>query len=272
MSLRRIGFAEEELFSCAAWPDARLGVYAAIHGEVAVLRLSTGVRLDLSLIGAYVHQRGFPVLRESESFSVCSLIDFHALGRSRPHETAVFFGRAALGYASIYAGSIGVEYFNDSVLGFDAAGPAIGIAAREKIRASLSEAICRIPLVANEGDRMPVTVSIRDLDAPGVCPAFLIDSGSEYSSINHVFVRDHSKSARLQRHVKRAVRKATGIDVPLELPNGEVIPLNMRVEEPPEYSVDVGVDRLDRVLGIDFLRRWIPVFDFPGRELALFDY
>jgi hypothetical protein len=47
----------------------------------------------------------------------------------------------------------------------------------------------------------------------------------------------------------------------------------MQVEQAaPTYVVDVGVDHVDGSLGIDFLRRWLQVFDFPSRELLLFDY
>jgi hypothetical protein len=127
-------------------------------------------------------------------------------------------------------------------------------------------------LVGNAGDGPPITISVRDVDAPKAQPAFLMSSGDDRSTIALSYLRTHRSGRRLKQ-VERATRKGTPVEVELDLPSGVRIPLDMGIEHvAPTYAVDVGVDRLDGSLGIDFLRRWLQVFDFPSRELLLFDY
>jgi hypothetical protein len=272
MTLRKLGFKDDEVSTCVAWPDGRLGVRAEIEGKEAVMLIATSVRLDLSLIASYVHSRGFPIVRSNDSFSVCSLSEFRALGRSRPHDTAVLFGEPESGYSSSFAGSIGVGFLHDSIVGLDAGWPAIGVSTRAELSNGLAEPVCRIPLVGDAGDGPPITCSVRDVEAPNAQPAFLISSGGDRSTIALSYFRAH-RSGRGLKQVERAARKGIPFEVELDLPNGVRIPLNVRIDQvAPTYAVDVGVDHLDGSLGIDFLRRWLQVFDFPSRELLLFDY
>ncbi len=272
MSLARIGFTEGERYPCLGWADARLGARAEIHGEKAVLLLSTGVRLDVALDGSYVHRRGFPVLRHGNGFDVCALTDFHALGRGRPHETAVFFSGDESG-APDYAGAIGVEYFKDGLLGLDAAGPTAGLSTEPSVRECFTSAVCRLPMVPDAGSGLPVTVAIRELNAPDARLALLVHTGLRDSYLTWSYVRANWCKGRSLRAAERALRRRGVVDVELELPRLGPLRVQMRIAPaPPNFVVDVGVNELHGVLGIDVLRRWMQVFDFPGRELALFDY
>jgi hypothetical protein len=167
---------------------------------------------------------------------------------------------------------VGVDYLNDAVLGLDAAGPAIGLSTRDEIRAWPEPPACAIALVADTGDRLPVTVALRDRRA-AAAPALMIGSGYDRSALTLSYIRTHWSEHRLRRAAERAIRSEKSVEVPIELPGGQVLEIPFQViEDPPKYLVPLGVDELHGVLGIDFLRRWMQVFDFPGRQLLLFDY
>lgn len=272
MSLKRIGFADDEVFRCVAWTDGRVGVNAEIHGEKAVLLLNTALRLDVRLSGPYAHRRGFPLVRGSEAAGNCSLTEFRALGRSRRYDDARFMGAPQPDTTSIYAGEIGIDYLSDAVLGVDAAGPHIGLSTRDEISPWSISPVCRIPLVPESGPRLAVTVALRDGHAPEAAPAFAFGTGYPFSYLSEAYVKDRWSRKTLKRLSPEVGSKRT-VPVPLTLPNGDVISLAMRIETgPPEYVVDTGMGELQGMLGIDFLRRWMQVFDLPGRELLLFDY
>lgn len=256
------------------WPDARLLVEADLEGDSAYLLLDTRCRLDISLSREYTQHRGFPFQRRDEAFVMVRFDTFAALGRSRPHDQACAFGMdVPEPEHSIYAGSLGVLYLNDAMLGVDAAGPVVALSTRSEIRASFPESLCRLPLVHNALDRLPLTQSLTDLEAPAAVPTFLLSTGTERSSISINYVQHQWRKHSLRWKAKRAHRKGGTVPLRLQLPNGDPVHMEAAVEsDMPEYIGEVGVRQIDGVLGVDFLRRWMQVFDFPGRELVLFPY
>lgn len=272
MSLARIGFTVDETFECDAWPDGRLLVRAELQGESAHLLLDTACHLDLSLRRGYTQHRDFVFERRTETWVMCSVTEFSALGRSRPHDVACAFGAdVPAPEPSTYAGSLGTLYLNDAILALDAAGPCIGFSTRAAIRERFSDAVCRIPLLPDVPDRMPVTQAIPDRSAPDALPTFLLSTGSA-SSVSLEYTR-RNWPRLLRWKVARAHRKHSTIALPLGLPNGSGVEIKaFVVDRMPEYVSSGELPRIDGVLGVDFLRRWIQVFDFPGGELALFDY
>lgn len=273
MSLARIGFMAEEIHGCVAWRDARLGVRAEIHEEKAVLLLSTGLRLDLYLDGSYVLRRGFAVHRRNHSFGVCALTDFRALGRSRPHDAATFSESHRSNGAGRYAGRIGVEYWRDGVLGLDAAGPSIALSTGEAVREHFSDATCRIPLVSDTDSALPVTTEVEECNAHEGRPALLIDTAGPISYLTWSYVQSHWRERKVLRAARRALKKGGTVNVEVLFPHLDPVRVDFRIRpSPPDYVVDIGVPEIHGVLGIDVLRRWMQVFDIPGRELALFNY
>lgn len=273
MSLANAGFLPEEIHKGVAWPDGRLGAHAEIQAETAVLLVSTGLRLDVYLEGSYVQRRGFSVLRREESFEVCAMPEFRALGRSRLHDTAVFSESRRTDGDGTYAGSIGVEYWKDGIVGLDAAGPSVSLSHREAVREHFGKAVCRIPLVPDTGSGLPVTVEVGESNAYEGRPALLIDTGVPDSCLTWSYVQSYWQKGRLRRAARWALRSGGKIDVEILLPGLDPIRTGFRIQpNPPHYLVDVGVREIHGVLGIDLLRRWIQVFDFPGRQLALFNY
>jgi hypothetical protein len=185
----------------------------------------------------------------------------------------VFGGDPTPGKDPIYAGRLGVEYMDDAVLGLDPAGPALGLTARAEIRSWPEPPASIIPLVPGAGGQMPVTLALRDQHAPTATPALMLDAGGQSSYLTRSYVEKNWSGFWLRRSGMRALRKQKNVGLPLALPNGETVEIDVHVaEEPPRYVVPLGVDELHGVLGIDFIRRWMSVFDFPGRELLLFDY
>ncbi|HEX7051142.1 MAG TPA: hypothetical protein VF188_13120 [Longimicrobiales bacterium] len=271
MTLLRLGFLAGELFDCHIWRDATLGVYAEIEGEQALCAIDTSLRLDLALDATYVLRRNLPVLRRNDAFGVCQLRAFQAFGRGRPHEAATFFGEPAPDSTSIFAGRIGAELLHDCILGLDPAGPAVGCSQRPELRASLPAPLERIPFIPQPESALPLTRALIDGHAPHARPAFLVASAGAGSYLCIDYVRENWRDGRLRRSAERALRRNRGIEVPIRLPSGRSICVPLRVHpDPPEYVVDVAAKRIDGVLGVDFLRRWLAVFDFPGRALLLF--
>lgn len=274
LGLKDLGFSPEEIFAGGAYSDGRQLVRAETQGEEAWLLLDTKVRLDLSLQLAYVRRRGLSIERDysPNEYAVCRLTEFSALGKSRPHDVACAFGDEGWD-AGNYAGALGMGYIEEHIVGVDCAGPSVALTQRDAVRSSFSRGAYRIPLVPGTLSRLPVTQALGDGHAPTATPAFLLSTGAEQSSISLTYVKEHWTERRL---VRRAVRASEGkgtVSLSLVLPDSSIVRLNALVDaEGPEYITDVGVGRIDGVLGIDFLRRWMQVFDFPGAELVLFDY
>jgi hypothetical protein len=227
--------------------------------------------LDVALAGTFVHDRSLTVERFTESFGVCHLPGFAALGRFREAGRTVFHGQVESGGGSAYAGKLGVLYFNDGVMALDAAGPAVALTGRSEPTVNGPNPTHRLVLSETSLDGLPVTSSLHD--EHGVAHRFQIATGTTYS-----YVYLSSLEARWPRRQMWRARWAnrTRKTIPLQLrfPNGDTQEVRCYVlrDPPEEYISQIDTLPLTGSLGVDLLRAWIQVFDFPRHELQLYDY
>jgi hypothetical protein len=268
--LQRLGFPDDSVFPVVRAAE-RLIVAAKIEGDDAVLILDTGMRLDVYLDRSYVERRGFTIEWLGDRFGVCPTGDFVVLGRQRVFHTATVQALPTeKGYDPAYAGTLGTMFFNDGLLGLDwASGEIARTSQHAAIRALLPDPTHRLGLLPNVQDGVPFTRSLR-IDGLRTTPTFAVASGR--SSWISARVANRTSS---QRHSLDEIGLARNekFDVPLVFPNTTPMQHSMRIHTSIEqYGKGWGVPECDKILGGDFLRRWLVVLDIPAGQLLLYDY
>lgn len=270
MLLQRLGFPADSVFPLVRSAE-HLVVAAEIEGEDVLLTLETGMRLDVFLDRSYVDRRGFAVEWRGDRFGVCPTGEFVVLGRQRAFDTATVRALPTKdGADSAYAGAVGTMLFNDGLLGIDqASGEIARVSRHADVRALLPEPAHRLALIPNVQDSVPFTRSL-NVDGLRTTPTFLIASDQRSWISARLAARIASDGHRLD-DVDLTLDKK--VDVPLNFPNTPPLEHAMWIHTSVEqYGKMWGVSRCDGILGIDFLRRWLVVFDFPARQLLLYDY
>ena len=268
--LQRLGFPDDSVFPVIRAAE-RLLVAAKIDGENAILTLDTGLRLDVYLDRSYVERRGFAIEWRGDQFGVCPTGDFVMLGRQRVFNTATVQALPAeKGQDPAYAGTLGTMFFNDGLLGIDQASGEIARTSHyADVRALLPDPTHRLDLLPNVQDGVPFTRSLR-IDGLRTTPTFAVASGRSSWISARIATRVSSERHSLDE-VELALEEK--FDVPLVFPNTAPMQHSMRIHTSIEqYGKGWGVPECDGILGTDFLRRWLVVFDFPTGELLLYDY
>ena len=161
-------------------------------------------------------------------------------------------------------------FFNDGLLGIDqASGEIARTSHHAAVRALLPNPTHRLDLLPNVQDSVPFTRSLK-IDGLRTTPTFAVSSDRTSWISAHIATR-----VSLERHSLDETGLALNekCDVPLVLPNTPPMRHAMGIHTSIEqYGKGSGVAECDGILGADFLRRWLVVFDFPARQLLLYDY
>jgi len=251
--------------------DGRIMVPAVAAGQSVRFLLDTRLRLDLRINIGYAAQQGWAYERRNASWGMSPLADVFALGYARPHSEVVVGGTEEESKTVYYtSGTLGVQYVNKGVLALDPVDVAVGLSQRSEMVTTLPAGSHRVALVEATLDRLPVTLDLTDEDAPGHHPRFLIDTARPSSVVSLRYTEHAWRSAWRRRSARRAEARNGKTDVHLCLPSAESVDVEMFVvaEIDPGYVADLGT-HLDGYLGLDFLYRWLPIFDFPRSALWL---
>lgn len=273
MLLERLGFPRDSIYTGDVRKDGRVFVNALIQGETAILAVSTGVRIDVHLQRNYVEHRGFPIEWRRNSFGVCPTREFVVLGRQRRFDTAVVAIEPYDGpLHPTYAGSVGTMFFNDGLLAIDqASGEVARVERAESVREQLPAPTFMLPLLPGTDDRTAFTsvITVEDIDGP---LTLQLSSGRGTSVLSNRVI-SRSRSRRARSRYEGAHTATTRLDVPLTLPGARTLCHSMYViDRVDTYARQFGLEAFDGILGADFLRRWITVFDYPAGCLMLYDY
>ena len=227
------------------------------------------MRVDVRLERTYVERRGFPVEWRNDTFGVCQVGEFTMMGRQRRFDTAmVGASRTDLTGFDQYAGEVGTMFFNDSVLALDFV--EARVARADTVPVTLPPSIVDLPLVPEAQDGVPfvASIAVEGMSAPGT---FLIDSSNKQSWLSIDYVR-RAASDRLAHALEKRMEGATTTERSITLPGGPSVEHELWVGSWIARDVGRWGVRCDGILGADFLRRWIPVFDFQAQRLRLADY
>jgi hypothetical protein len=130
-----------------------------------------------------------------------------------------------------------------------------------------------VPLLPGVLDALPITAGLADRREADHRPVLLIDTARDYSILSLKFTERYWSSPLRRWAARRACRRDGSITVSFLLPGGGTAALDVLMvpECRPSYGAELAVI-VDGYLGLDFLYRWLPVMDFVGRELVLFDF
>jgi hypothetical protein len=273
MLLERLGLPRDSIYTGEVARDGRIFVRALIEGETAILTVSTGMRIDVRLERSYAERRGFPIEWRRNAFGVCPTGEFVVLGRQRRFDTAVVGIEQHEGKAHpTFAGAVGTMFFNDGLLAIDqASGEIARVDRADSVRERLPAPTFMLPLLPGTDDRTAFTsvIAVEDTDGP---LTFQLASGRGTSLLSDRVI-GRSRSRRAASRYKDACATTDRLDVPLVLPGETMLEQSMFVRDWVDtHARQYGLDAFDGILGADFLRRWITVFDYPAGRLLLYDY
>lgn len=246
---------------------------AIVDGDAKLLMISSFLQGPLMLFGEYVRERDFPVLDWKAPYGTCFVEEITVMGRTLS-EIEARFDTWNSPTKSGHIGWLCTDFFQDGVLGIDCADCVAGLATRHFDTGEHERLISRLPFASERQDQLPILVGIRDTDASGARPLFAVDSGRTSSTIYWSYVRESWSSSWGRWEARRKLKGNKKIELRLMLPEGEEVEIQAQVRaDPSESALEFEEsDRVAGILGMDFLRRWVPVFDFPKRELLLFRY
>lgn len=253
--MQTLGFADSEIHRVVLDEELRPFVPTSWCGEDGYFQIHTSSRLDLSLDGAGVRSGKLQRLRGRDEFEVWSAEQTTLLGVPRPAGEVTVFPTSEKG--NVF-GSIGATYFENWVFAFDPAGPHVAASRRDV--AFVESAAIRLDLVGSSG--LPVTSDIGFEDARDPYVLSLLATGTSTSYITR-------EAADRLGH--RASKKRVAAELSLQGAGTVRVDLDI-ADTAPTYAVPVADGPIGLVLGIDFLRRFLTVFDFRGGELGLWPY
>jgi hypothetical protein len=269
--LHELGFHADEIHRGGMLSDGRIFVPAVAAGQQVNVLVDTAQRIDLSITIGYATKHGWPYERRDATWGISPLVDFAALGRTRPHDRVVVYGpegEAKIVYST--AGSLGVQYVNHGSIALDPVEAAIGLSERVDLGAAPPAGAQRLALLPDTLDRIPVTCDLIDDNSSGLTPRFIVDTARNDSWLSLEYVERAWSGWWRRRSARRAQARSGKTEVPLRLPNGERVAMEVYVRSAlkPSYAGDLGT-RIDGYLGLDFLYRWLVVLEFPHSALWL---
>ena len=273
-ALTRLGFLPGEQVPCRSLGNSRIVVPARIAGVSARLVLDTGYRNPVWLYRSFAVACDLPWEPRDASWGACTTtMRVESLGIARDNgSVSVYLTDIQPGLVPPIAGGLGLAFTGDSVLGMDPAAPAVSCSARVDLRSGLPEPMCRFQLISTPTGEALITEAVRT-DLSSQAPVLAIDTGCGESALSLNFVEAHAGSRVIDRF--RAIAHDQGWwSVTLTLPNGGRVTQRMRVLDPSllgRYNRSKP-EGCDGRLGMDFLRRWVTVFDPSRREMLAYPY
>lgn len=271
--LQSLGFRAEELFQCEL-SDGLIIVPAALDGDSTRFLLDTGATTWITLSHDYaatrfVFENGEEVPSTSDVLGYVTVKHLVVLGKSFSERTLSVRRRDTWNRV---AGLVGIRFFDGGFLAIDPRSGLVGASARPELRSCLPRAICRLRLLEAHGEYVAITSDLREGDMRGEHPVLLLDSGSTGSllTLDYALRKPWYRPFRWLAVLtsRRARRRLLWV---LELPGGTGIWTRVGVVPSLQpFARAAGLERVDGVLGMNFLRRWVLVFDFYGGELGLF--
>jgi hypothetical protein len=273
-ALVRLGFWPGEQVRCRSLGNSRILLPARVAGAPARLVLDTGYRNPVWLFRAFMGACELPWEPRDAPWGDCTkTIRVEALGIAHEYgNVSVYLTDSQLTLVPPIAGGLGLAFTTDALVGIDPAAPAVSCSDRVGLRPALPEPVCRFQLISTPAGEAPVTEAVH-MDLSARAPSLAIDTGHGESALSLTFVEGHAASRVVDRF--RGIARDQGwAHVTLTLPNGACVTQRMRVLDPS------GLARYNRSkpqgcdgrLGMDFLRRWVTVFDPSRREMLVYRY
>lgn len=241
-----LGFSEPEIHPAVLDSDCRAYSPVRWYEEDGYFAIATSTRLDLALNQAALRSGRVPLVRESDGFSVHSIEDVVILGQQRPAGHVTAFPGPQDG--NVF-GRIGALFFHNRTLALDPAGPYAAVSA-DWLPPTGAANLHVLDHFGPSG--LPLTRAIRLERTGGTEFTTLLSSESAESYVCTQFRRVAS-SKKVPEQKRVTISLPDRLKVSVEL--GES-------RDAPEYVVDLGVDEISLVLGTNFLRRFLSIFDF----------
>lgn len=259
-----MGFAPSEVFLAQANDESALDVEGVVAGQKTWFRVSTDSGNVFGMTENLVEKIG---LKQDAAYPGCVLVpDVEILGCSLsghafpyPHPR----GPRTQGWLRAW-------FFRTGLLALDFAGPAVALSFRGEVRPLLPDPDYRLVLVSDSENWAPVTSDLRDGHTGRALMAHL-DPGCSYSYVRRSYLAATRPKRKRERKDEKKGFKVS--DVTLLLPDGNPVNLIAKVtdELPNAPPMSTG-EGCEMKLGVDFLRRFLTIFDFAQQDVLLFTY
>ncbi|HWP37511.1 MAG TPA: hypothetical protein VNL18_08180 [Gemmatimonadales bacterium] len=170
-----------------------------------------------------------------------------------------------------FAGLIGLGFFAKKVLALDPRRSVLGLFRPSSLPVRVREVKHQLHFLRVDDRYVPFTRDVKDALMPSPEPPVLvIDTGSYTSLLTRDYVLSRRGHLFMRLLLRAAHRFRKRIRYVFELPPDVQVGVRVQIAHSSgAYEQTVGVARVDGILGMNFLGRWISVFDLHGGVLAL---
>lgn len=176
-----------------------------------------------------------------------------------------------------FVGVVGAEAFNNRVLAVDARHAEIAVSQREDLITTIEAAAAKrgalqLRLIDAPNSWSPITGDRAAPELPGGgSGTWLLDTGARWSMVAAERVpSNHTPPALLPLSLRMPGPDAENLAWPLEW-SGHQIETLLPGLPMAAYAADIGVARVDGILGMDFLSQWAVVFDLARFRVFFFE-
>lgn len=276
--LSQLGFEDSRLHE-GEFKHGRLFFGGRIDGEPATFLLDTGALNAVTLSTEYVERRGWKLEGEYDRTPPFSFQPSGPAGSVRIRSLEVLGGRVSgqsipayrlWSRSGVADAVVGLGFFGSQRVGIDARNATVGLSEPGGVEGALPLQVLR--LVKTQQHYLPITSDVHDALMPsGNGCVLVLDSGSDLSFLTSSYVCSRRGHLFTRFFLRLAHRFGRTVRYEFELPNETRVAVGTRVvTATPTYGERVGVERIDGILGMNFLGRFVAVFVLDRGQVTLY--
>jgi hypothetical protein len=259
-------------------------VPSVIDGRPSQLLLDTGSQGGIVLDWSYASQVGIDILnRSKDSIRFNTNVPGDA-GKARLSQIEVLGRTVENLVVSVedlltpndplrgqIAGYLGPKFVSNSLLLVNASNGVVGLFDTFDEWGSCRSKGILLRLLG-QGKELPFTNDFEDVITPDAAPlTALLDTGSQVTIIAMNYVRRKKKHRVMRWLLERAYKNGRTVKWTFALPGDVGYETRAHLADlSSKYTSQTGVHNVDAIVGMDFFRHWIVLFNFAKQEVLLF--
>ncbi len=271
------------LVECSS-KNGLLLIPALINGQRTELLLDTGAQGGVVLDWSYADRVGLTISerhKKSVHFDTgkttdggkAKLSEFEVLGRTARSLTVSVEDLLTPSdpLRGEIAGYLGPKFFSNALLFVDPSERTVGLFDAFDGWGSWRSKGILLRLLPQAKELLPFTNDLVDVITPEQEPlTALLDTGSQVTIVAMNYLRRKKKHAVMRWLLDRAYKRGKTVKWAFALPGDAGFKTRVHLAElSPIYTAGTGVPDVGAILGMDFFRHWIALFNFGGHEVLL---
>jgi len=270
------------LLQCSS-KNGLLLVPSLINGRPSHLLLDTGAQGGIVLDWSYASQVGLDILNRSRNSIRFNSSVLGDVGKAKLSQIEVLGRTARNLVVSVedllspndplrgeIAGYLGPKFVSNSLLLVNASDRIVGLFDTFDGWSSWRAKGILLRLLPH-GKELPFTHDLEDVVTPDAAPlTALLDTGSQATVIDMNYLRKKKKHRVMRWLLERAYKRGRLVKWTFALPGDFGYETRVHLTEvSPKFTAQTGVHSVDAIMGMDFFRHWIALFNFASHEVLL---